>query len=205
MGAVGQLPGYHGAMGSAQLLRQRLAVELAAFGVIGAVCLVSDIVLFNVFTFGAGLSPVAAKAVGMVITGTMAFFGHRHVTFRHHRGDQSYRREVTTFTVATLLTVLLSLLPLFVAKTVVGTHDVVLLNGANLLGIALGTLARYLAYRHVVWAAAPTGPDAGTGVDPAELGGGAAGFVENAVAGQDARPGGLLELEHELVGEKRRP
>ncbi|MBV9098463.1 MAG: GtrA family protein [Frankiaceae bacterium] len=198
-------------MASAQLLRQRLAVELAAFGVIGAVCLVADIVLFNVFTFGAGLSPVAAKSVGMVITGTMAFFGHRHVTFRHHRGDQSYRREVTMFVVATLLTVLLSLLPLFVAKNVIHTHDVVLLNGANLLGIALGTLARYLAYRHVVWAAAPTGPDAGTGIDPELLGSGpsgsgrAAAGLDQGVAGEDARPSGLLELEHELVGEQRRP
>jgi len=199
-------------MASAQLLRQRLAVELAAFGVIGAVCLVSDIVLFNVFTFGAGLSPIAAKSVGMVITGTMAFFGHRHVTFRHHRGDQTYRREVTMFVMATLLTVLLSLLPLFVAKNLVHTHDVVLLNGANLLGIALGTLARYLAYRHVVWAAAPTGPDAGTGIDPVELGGGGASGsgrvaagLDQAVAGEDTGPSGLLELEHELVGEQRRP
>jgi putative flippase GtrA len=196
MGAAHGLPGYHGAMGSAQLLRQRLAVELAAFGVIGAVCLVSDIVLFNVFTFGAGLSPVAAKSVGMVITGTMAFFGHRHVTFRHHRGDQSYRREVTMFTVATLLTVLLSLLPLFVAKNIVQTHDVVMLNGANLLGIALGTLVRYLAYRNVVWAAAPAGPDIDLG-----SGGSAAGVVDEAVPGDDARSSRLLDLEHELVGE----
>jgi len=197
LGAVRASPGYDGTMGSAQLLRQRLAVELAAFGVIGAVCLVSDIVLFNVFTFGAGLSPVAAKAVGMVITGTMAFFGHRHVTFRHHRGEQSYRREVTTFTVATLLTVLLSLLPLFVAKNVVHTHDVVMLNGANLLGIALGTLARYLAYRNVVWAAAPV-------ADPVvDLGGGGgpSGVVDEAVASDDARARRLLELQHELVRE----
>ncbi|MDQ1747452.1 MAG: hypothetical protein QOD07_1715 [Frankiaceae bacterium] len=184
-------------MASAQLLRQRLAVELTAFGAIGAICLVSDIVLFNVFTFGAGLSPVAAKSVGMVITGTMAFFGHRHVTFRHHRGDQTYRREITTFVVATLLTVLLSLLPLFVVKNMMHTHDVVLLNGANLLGIALGTLARYLAYRHVVWAAAPA-VDLGSGAGPA-------GVVDEAVAGEHAGSGRLLELEHELVGEQRRP
>ena len=198
MGVVRRMPGYHGAMGAAQLLRQRLAVELAAFGVIGAVCLVSDIVLFNVFTFGAGLSPVAAKSVGMVITGTMAFFGHRHVTFRHHRGEQSYRREVTMFTVATLLTVLLSLLPLFVAKNIVHTHDVVMLNGANLLGIALGTLARYLAYRNVVWAA----PAAVIDVEPASgSGGGASGVVDEAVAGDDAGSGRLLELQHELVRE----
>jgi putative flippase GtrA len=182
-------------MGSARLLRQRLAMELTAFGVIGAVCLVSDIVLFNVFTFGAGMSPVAAKSVGMVITGTMAFFGHRHVTFRHHRGDQSYRREVTLFVVATLLTVLLSLLPLFVAKNVVQTHDVVLLNGANLLGIALGTLVRYLAYRNVVWAApASVAVDLGSSGSPA-------GVVDEAVAGENARARRLLELEHELVRE----
>lgn len=189
-------------MGAAQLLRQRLAVELAAFGVIGAVCLVSDIVLFNVFTFGAGLSPVAAKSVGMVITGTMAFFGHRHVTFRHHRGEQSYRREVTMFTVATVLTVLLSLLPLFVAKTIVHTHDVVMLNGANLLGIALGTLARYLAYRNVVWAAAPVsdGIDLGSGA-PSGSGASTSGVVDEAVASDDARARRLLELQHELVRE----
>src|SRR5438552_10668301 len=129
-----------------QLVKRGLVAELAVFGVVGVVCLVADIVLFNVFAFGAGLNPILAKSIGLVITGVMAFFGHRHMTFRHRRGG-GLGREIWRFLLATLATVILSLLPLYAARHVAGITSFVGLNVANLVGVALGTAARYLAYR----------------------------------------------------------
>jgi putative flippase GtrA len=131
-------------------IRQRLLTELATFGVVGALCLLADITLFNLFVFGLGIPVLPAKGVGLVITGTMAFLGHRNVTFRHRHGGGN-SREITLFVVITLLTIGLSLLPLYMARHLVGTTSVFWLNIANLTGIALATMARFLAYRNVVW------------------------------------------------------
>jgi putative flippase GtrA len=172
---------------AARPLWQRIVAELAAFGTVGVVCLVADITLFNLFVFGFGMPLLLAKCVGMVITGTMAFLGHRHVTFRHRHGG-GHAREIPLFAIITVLTVVLSLLPLYLARHVLGTTSVAWLNIANLTGIGLATITRYLAYRNVVWA-------------HHRVSGGVADPVEEAVAGDDARHLRGLEVEHELVGE----
>ncbi|HET6818436.1 MAG TPA: GtrA family protein [Mycobacteriales bacterium] len=144
-----------------QWLRHALLAELAVFGMVGVVCLIADIALFNAFVFGAGMSPVAGKGLGLVITGAMAFFGHRHITFRHRRRRIRIHREIWRFLVATVATVLLSLLPLYVARHLAGVTSVLGLNVANIVGIVLGTAVRYLAYRYIVWggSGAPDEPE----------------------------------------------
>jgi hypothetical protein len=146
----------------------------------------------------------------MVITGAMAFFGHRHVTFRH-RGGGGYVREVPLFVAVTLATVVLSLIPLYAARYLADLTSVFWLNVANLSGIALGTIARYVAYKGVVWKhvhgthhAAPaenrTVPpaenrtvhlDSGDGLTP----------VDEGPSRDHVRSPRLLEVQHELVGE----
>ena len=169
---------------------KRLLAELAAFGFIGVVCLISDIVLFNLLAFGLGLPLLVAKSIGMVITGTMAYFGHRHVTFRHREGG-GHSREVPVFALVTVAPVALSLLPIYVVREL-GSTSVVWLNVANLTGIALGTVTRYLAYRTFVWSDVPEAvPASGRG----------AGLRGEGLAGD--HPGHLrrLEVDYELVGE----
>jgi putative flippase GtrA len=139
----------------ARILRHRLTAELATFGVVGGVCLVTDIVLFNVLAFGAGVAPVLAKALTMVVTGTMAFVGHRKVTFRHRRGA-GVGREVVLFTAVTAASLVTGLAPIWLVRSGLGHTDPVWLNAANLVGIALGSVVRYLAYRHVVWGQDPS-------------------------------------------------
>jgi putative flippase GtrA len=166
----------------------RLVAELAAFGVIGLVCLASDILLFNALAFGLGLPLLLAKSIGMVITGTMAYFGHRHVTFRHR--VSAHGRAIPLFVLVTLVTVGLSLLPIYVVREL-GSRSIVWLNVANLVGIALGTIMRYVGYRTVVWSATH---------DRAASGGGER-LADELVAGHDGRDLGVLEVNHELVGE----
>ena len=147
------------------LLKQLLRAEFAVFGFVGAACLVGDVVFFNVFAFQVGMSPLVAKSVSLVITGAMAFFGHRHLTFRGRAGG-GYRREVPLFVLVTLVTVVLSLLPLYAARHLAGLTSVLWLNVANLVGIALGTAARFGAYRGVVWTTVETtgGPEGSAAV-----------------------------------------
>ena len=75
-----------------------------------------------------------------------------------------YRREVPLFVLVTLVTVVLSLLPLYAVRHMAGLTSVLWLNLANLIGIALGTAARFGAYRGMVWSrVAPVVlPDAAT-------------------------------------------
>ena len=150
------------------LLKRFLRAEFAVFGFVGAACLVGDIVFFNVFAFEVGMAPLVAKSVSMVITGAMAFFGHRYLTFRGRAGG-GYRREVPLFVLVTLVTVVLSLLPLYAARHMAGLTSVLWLNLANLVGIALGTAARFGAYRGVVWSSVVV-PEAAPPVVVAPLG-----------------------------------
>jgi putative flippase GtrA len=137
-----------------RLLRHRLAAELATFGLVGAICLATDIVLFNVLVFGADLAPVPAKIITMAITGTMSFFGHRHVTFRGRKGA-GLSSEVFQFTALTALSLVAGLAPLWLVRNVADLGGPIWLNAANIVGIALGAGLRYVAYRQVVWAQAP--------------------------------------------------
>ena len=139
----------------ARVLRHRLTAELATFGLVGGICLVTDIVLFNVLAFGVGVTPVLAKAVTMLVTGTMAFIGHRTVTFRHRQGA-GLGREVVLFTAVTAASLVCGLAPIWLVRSGLDHTGPIWLNAANLVGIALGSGVRYLAYRHVVWGEDPT-------------------------------------------------
>ena len=138
----------------ARVLRHRLTAELATFGLVGGVCLVTDIVLFNILAFGLGVTPVLAKAVTMLVTGTMAFIGHRKVTFRHRKGA-GLGREVVLFTAVTAASLVCGLAPIWLVRSGLDHTGPLWLNAANLVGIALGSVVRYLAYRHVVWGDEP--------------------------------------------------
>lgn len=173
-----------------EALVRRLLAELAAFGVIGAVCLASDILLFNLLAFGMGLPLLVAKGIGMVITGTMAYLGHRHVTFRHRLG-RGHGREIPAFVGVTLATVALSMLPIYLVREL-GTASVFWLNVANLTGIALGTITRYVAYRTLVWSDTP---------DAVRTSGGGARLGDERLPRDHAGNLGRLEVDYELVGE----
>jgi putative flippase GtrA len=171
---------------------KRLVAELAAFGVIGVICLASDILLFNLLAFGLGLHLLVAKSIGMVITGTMAYLGHRHVTFRHRAGG-GHGRDIPVFAMITLATVVLSLAPIYVVRELAGGSSVFWLNVANLTGIGLGTITRYVAYRTLVWS--------DTTDEPVAASGGGTSLVDVALPRDDAGHLGVLEVDYELVRE----
>ena len=167
-----------------------LVAQVATFGVVGLVCLLTDIGLFNGLVFGLGRPPLEAKCWALLVTSSMAYLGHRQLTFRDRRGA-GHRQDIARFAALTLLTTGLSLAPLYVARTIDGT-GVVWLNAANLVGIAMGAAVRFVGYRSLVWSQA------------AQLGDGSV-PLGSALARDDVRRLGLLEMQDELVGEQGRP
>jgi putative flippase GtrA len=133
-----------------------LVAEFAKFGVVGAVCTVIDIGLFNVFHLTVGMDPLWAKTSSVAIATTCSYFGNRHWSFRH-RARNGFGREYVRFFLFFVLNAL-GLLPalgaLAVAKYVLHLTGPLALNLAgNVVGMGLGTGFRFWAYRRWVFLA----------------------------------------------------
>ena len=73
-----------------------LLKELSAFGVVGAVCFVLDLALFQLLYAHAGVGAVTAKLCSTLVSMTVAYFGHRYWSFSH-RARTGLRREYMLF------------------------------------------------------------------------------------------------------------
>jgi len=126
-----------------------LVKEISAFGVVGAVCFVLDVGLFQVLYVHAGVDAVLAKLISTLVSTTAAYFGHRHWSFSH-RARTGLRREYTLFVVINGITLLLGLFIVWLVRYPLGQDGALVLQAANVGSIALGTVLRFLAYRR--WA-----------------------------------------------------
>ena len=130
-----------------------LLSEFAKFGVVGAVCTVIDFGLFNVFHFGAGLDPLVAKTLSVVIAVTVSYFGNRYWSFRH-RARTGFSREYTLFFVLNGIGLGMALACLAFTKYVLGLTGPLALNLAgNVIGMGAATLFRFWSYRRWVFLA----------------------------------------------------
>ncbi len=130
--------------------------EGVKFGVVGAVAYVVDTGLFNLLLH-LGREPVlegkplTAKVVSVCVATLVAWLGNRYWTFRRRRRS-AVRRELVLFVVVNVGGLLLALVPLAVSRYVLGYSSAVADNiAANVIGLALGTLFRFLMYRTVVF------------------------------------------------------
>ena len=127
-----------------------LVKEISAFGVVGAVCFVLDVGLFQVLYVHAGVDAVLAKLISTLVSTTAAYFGHRHWSFSH-RARTGLRREYTLFVVINGITLLLGLFIVWLVRYPLGQDGALVLQAANVGSIALGTVLRFLAYRRWVF------------------------------------------------------
>ena len=130
--------------------------ELSAFGLVGGVCFLLDVALFHLLCVRLGAGPVEAKAVATLATATVAFAGHRSLTFGR-RPPTPVGRGSLRFAAVNGTTLLLGLSVLALVRYGLGLEDALVLQLANLAGIALGTAVRLGAYRRWVFPAAPPG------------------------------------------------
>ncbi|HYY09324.1 MAG TPA: GtrA family protein [Kineosporiaceae bacterium] len=134
--------------------------EMLKFGTVGAVAFVVDVGLFNLLTTGLwpgdGLPPLdghekMAKIVSAGIATVVAWLGNRYWSFRHRR-QASRVREFATFVLMNLVALGIAVLCLAVSHDVLKLTSTLADNvSGNIVGIGLGTLFRFWAYRTFVF------------------------------------------------------
>lgn len=130
----------------------RMLPELTTFGVVGLIAFVVDVGGYNVLR--ATVMPdsvVWAKVVSVTVATAVAFAGHRWLTFRSRAGA-GVARELPLFILANAGGLGVSALCLFISHYVLGFTSTLADNIAgNVVGLALGTVFRYVVYRFVVF------------------------------------------------------
>lgn len=129
-----------------------LVRELGAFGIVGLVNLGVDVGLFNLLHFTLGIGPLTSKLVATGVSVTSAYVMHRQWSFSH-RARTGVRREYPLFFLINGVALLMGLIVLGVARYGFGLEGVLSLNLANLVGIAVGTAFRFVAYKRWVFMA----------------------------------------------------
>jgi putative flippase GtrA len=130
--------------------------EVIKFGVVGAVAFVVDIGLFNLLRFGGGEGPLydrplTAKAVSVTAATLVAWLGNRYWTFRHRRRAAA-AHELALFVVFNVAGMLIALACLGFSHYVLDLRTPLADNiSANGVGLVLGTLFRFWAYRSFVF------------------------------------------------------
>jgi putative flippase GtrA len=132
--------------------------EMVKFGAVGAVAFVVDIGVFNLMRTGIiggdhGLAekPLTAKTISVLVATIVAWLGNRYWTFRHRR-RASLRREFALFLLMNVGGLVISLACLAFSHYVLRLTSALSDNIAgNVIGLGLGTLFRFWAYRQLVF------------------------------------------------------
>jgi putative flippase GtrA len=137
----------------------KIGDEIAKFGTIGIINIFVNTAVVNLLWLTPWLhgSQVKAKAVATVVAATSAYFMNRHWTYRN-RPKSSLRREYTLFFAFNLVGLFIEIGAVSVAKYWLHRTDLLVLNIFSLLGICLGTVFRFWAYRTHVFKLAPAAP-----------------------------------------------
>jgi putative flippase GtrA len=137
-----------------------LAHEAVKFGIVGAVGFVVDVGLFNLLRYAGspGLlehKPLSAKAISVACATVVTYLGNRHWTWAD-RERSARHREALLFFLFNGLGMAIALTCLAVSHYVLSLHSALADNiSANGVGLVLGMLFRFWAYRTYVFTASP--------------------------------------------------
>lgn len=132
-----------------------LGTEIAKFGVVGVVNLFVNFAVFNLLWFTVlRTGEVKAKAVATIVATTCSYFMNRHWTYRD-RPKSTVHREYTLFIIFNAVGLVIEVAVVGVAKYGFGQTHIVVLNLCTGVGIVLGTVFRFWAYRTHVFKLGP--------------------------------------------------
>jgi putative flippase GtrA len=146
--------------------------EVAKFGTIGLINLGVNFAVFNALLLIVAGSEVKAKAVATVVAVTSAYFLNRYWTYRH-RPKTTLRREYSLFFFFNAIGLLIETGIVALAKYGFDQTSWLVLNICTFVGIALGTIFRFWAYRTHVFKPASPEPAAPSVAAPPVLASGA--------------------------------
>ena len=125
--------------------------ELVKFGSVGAIAYLVDLGIFNLMLLGFATSPIVAKIISVAIATIVAWIGNRLWTFRDRR-TTSRSREFGGFALVNVGGLLIGVLCLWISHYILGFTSPLADNiSGNVIGLGLGTLFRYIAYRRWVF------------------------------------------------------
>lgn len=135
---------------------QHLVPEASKFLTVGAVAYVVDFGVFNLLRFAGEYAPLAskpltAKVISAFLATLVAYFGNKRWTYATRNG-QDKRKEIIWFFGLNIVAMLIAVLCLWVSHYVLGLNSPLADNiSANFIGVALGTLFRFVTYRKFVF------------------------------------------------------
>ena len=140
-----------------------LSREASKFGVIGLLAFIIDTGLYNLLMYGPVLStnaapegvlgdhPLTSKVVATAVATAFAWLGNRYWTFRKTR-RANVTREAALFILFNILGLLIALICLWFSHYILGFRSQLADNiSGNGVGLVLGTLFRFWAYRTFVF------------------------------------------------------
>lgn len=133
---------------------RKLAVEAFQFLTVGGISYIVDVGVSNLLVFGfwfipatMASSPLKAKIISTIISVIVSWLGNRLWTYGS-RKTGSNLRSMVLFIVVNALAGVLVLVPGWVSWYLLGLHDPISYNiSTNVIGIALGMVFRFFAYR----------------------------------------------------------
>lgn len=134
-----------------------LFIQLVQFGAVGGVGYVVNLVVFNLLRSGP-LNPehvnggtMYAGVVASILAIITNWLGNRYWTFSGHRGGGTVREGIEFFAVS-LAGTGIGLLCLWVSHYLLGYTSALADNiSLNIVGLALGSIFRFVLYRHWVF------------------------------------------------------
>ncbi|MEU2609323.1 GtrA family protein [Streptomyces albus] len=189
---------------------ERLVGELVKFGAVGALGFLVNVAIFNLCIHSFQLAPIRSGVISQVVAIGTNYLGNRYWTYRHIDKNRIHRETMLFFFFSGIGLVLENGI-LALSHYGLGYTSPLADNVAkNVIGLCLGTLFRFWAYRTWVFRVgqqderterAPRGDDAddadGDGADPGAEGpvpGGVSGGVSGSGAGR-VEVGGLAAEE----------
>ena len=130
--------------------------EAGKFGIVGAVCYVIDLAVFNLAAGQFGWGWVPALVVSTVLSATCAFIGNRFWTWRHS-SSRALHREYGLFFLFNLVGLAISSGMLLLSHDVLGSLWPVMQTrladniSGKVIGVAFASLFRFWAYRRYVF------------------------------------------------------
>ena len=138
-------------------LRAR-AYEIGRFLSVGGVAFIVDMGLFNLLRFGPGhvleAKPITAKIISLAAATLVSWLGNRHWTFYEHRTARR-GRELVVFAAINVGCAVVPIGTLAFSHYVLGLTTPFADNAATVVGIAIGTVLRYLGYKRWVFTGTP--------------------------------------------------
>lgn len=125
--------------------------EILKFGIIGAISFVIDVGVMNLLRHTVlEDKPSTAKVISATLATLFAWVGNRTWTFRHRR-SRPMHHEVALFFVTNIIALLIGVGSIAFSHYVLDLTSLLADNVANIVGIGLGTIFRFWAYRQYVF------------------------------------------------------